>query len=76
MRIINRQQYQNLLDRNCNKGKHHLRVNRYGVTWCTYCGLLSNTVGVAEPATENDSLLIICDEERYNEAIRLQGRSE
>jgi hypothetical protein len=27
---------------NCKKGKHKLRENRFGVTWCVVCGLLSN----------------------------------
>ena len=63
MRILNRQQYLNLLDRNCNKGKHHLRTNKFGVTWCTYCGLLSTTVGVADRATPDDGILVICNEE-------------
>lgn len=62
MRIVNREQYKNLLDRNCNKGKHHLRVNKFGVVWCTYCGLLSNTVGIADRATDDDQLVIICED--------------
>ena len=74
MRILNRLQHMNLLDRNCNKGKHHLRTNKFGVTWCTYCGLLSTTVGAAERSEDNDRLLIICNEERYNEATSLSER--
>ena len=59
-RIITREEHAKLLERNCDKGKHHLRVNRYGVTWCTYCGLLSTKVNAADPAEENDQLIIKC----------------
>lgn len=31
---------------------------------------------MAEPATEDDQLVIICDEEKYNEAISLQRRTQ
>lgn len=27
---------------NCQKGKHKLKDNKFGVTWCVICGLLSN----------------------------------
>lgn len=26
----------------CNKGAHKIRENRFGISWCTVCGLLSN----------------------------------
>ena len=26
----------------CKSGKHRFRMNRFGVTWCTLCGRLSN----------------------------------
>ena len=26
---------------NCNKQKHRFRDNKFGITWCTLCGLLS-----------------------------------
>ena len=55
-------QYKMLLDRNCNRSKHRLRTNHFGVTWCTYCGLLSTAVGVAQPATEDDQLIIHNDD--------------
>lgn len=58
---ITREQYLRLLDRNCNRGKHRLRTNKYGVTWCVICGLLSNAIGVQE-ATEDDKLIIDCNE--------------
>ena len=63
MRILNKEQYRNLLDRNCNKGKHHLRTNKFGLTWCTYCGLLSTTIGAAERVTEDDRVKVICKDE-------------
>ena len=46
----------------CAKGKHKLRTNDYGVTWCTRCGLLSSTQN-AEPLKDEDKLLIIKTEE-------------
>lgn len=27
---------------NCNKGKHKLKDNTFGITWCVICGYLSN----------------------------------
>ena len=41
----------------CAKGKHKLRTNHYGVTWCTRCGLLSNTQN-AQELTKEDVLTI------------------
>lgn len=41
----------------CTKGKHKLRTNNYGVTWCTRCGLLSNTQN-AQELTKEDVLTI------------------
>lgn len=42
----------------CQKGKHKLRVNKMGVTWCVRCGLLSNTPN-AENLQEDDKIIII-----------------
>lgn len=28
--------------KNCDKGKHKLRENTFGITWCVTCGYLSN----------------------------------
>jgi hypothetical protein len=28
--------------KNCEKGKHKLRDNSFGITWCVTCGFLSN----------------------------------
>lgn len=41
----------------CAKGKHKLRTNYYGVTWCTRCGLLSNTQNAQE--LNKDEVLVI-----------------
>ena len=53
------EKHNNLLKRNCDRGKHRLRINKFGITWCTICGLLSNSPN-AEPATEEDQLIIKC----------------
>lgn len=42
MRQITREIYNKMLQNNCNKSKHRLRINNFGITWCTICGLLSN----------------------------------
>jgi hypothetical protein len=60
MRYISKKQWYAMLDRNCSKGKHRLRVNKYGVTWCVVCGLLSNKTGMAE-LSDDDRLLIVGD---------------
>ena len=39
----------------CKKGKHKLRINKFGVTWCVRCGLLSNTLN-AEPLENKNKL--------------------
>lgn len=39
----------------CKKDKHKLRINKFGVTWCIRCGLLSNTLN-AEPLEKKDKL--------------------
>ena len=43
--------------KNCQSGKHKFRTNRFGVTWCAYCGNLSNAD--AEPLQEDDKVLYI-----------------
>lgn len=55
MTIITREQHQARLKR-CAQGKHKIRENKYGVSWCVNCGLLSNKP--AEPLKEEDKLLI------------------
>ncbi len=45
----------------CQKGKHKLRINKMGVTWCVRCGLLSNTPN-AELLREEDKIKILKEE--------------
>lgn len=61
MKVVSHERYKLLLERNCNKGKHRLRTNNFGVTWCVICGLLSNGE-VPDILTEEDKLLITKDE--------------
>lgn len=42
----------------CKKGKHKLRENKFGVTWCVRCGLLSTTIGTAQLLKEEDKIII------------------
>lgn len=56
MKILNQTQRQNHL-KNCQSGKHKLRTNRFGVTWCVYCGNLSNAD--SEPLEEDDKVLYV-----------------
>lgn len=39
--------------KNCEKGKHRLRDNTFGVTWCVTCGFLSNKPAGIELKTED-----------------------
>lgn len=39
--------------KNCDKGKHKLRDNDFGVTWCVVCGCLSNKPAGIELKTED-----------------------
>lgn len=57
MKIINHERYNLLQERYCNKGKHRLRENNFGVTWCVICGLLSNGE-VPDKLTDDDRILI------------------
>ena len=57
MREVTRDIWNKMLTNNCNKSKHKLRINKYGVCWCVICGLLSNSNN-APIADENDVLLI------------------
>lgn len=41
----------------CGCGKHKLKTNRFGVTWCVYCGCLSNAD--SELLTEDDKVLYV-----------------
>lgn len=46
-----------MLALNSDKGKHRIRMNRYGVSWCIICGKLSSTNNV-DDLKENESLSI------------------
>lgn len=61
MKRISKETWYRMLDRNCRRDKHRFRTNKYGVTWCVICGMLSNKQ--ADPATEEDHLLIDCKDE-------------
>lgn len=43
----------------CQKGKHKLRENKFGVTWCVRCGLLSTSIGTAPVLKEEDKIKIV-----------------
>ena len=62
MKVINHERHKLLLERYCNKGKHRLRENNFGVTWCVICGLLSNGE-VPDKLTEEDKLFVINTED-------------
>ena len=62
MRTITSSQWLKILDRSCNKGKHKLRTNKFGITFCVNCGLLSTAVNAGDPLSEDDKLNIIKDE--------------
>lgn len=55
-RIITVEQFQAGL-KICKFGKHKLRVNSFGVTWCVRCGLLSNSVG-EKPLEDHEALTV------------------
>lgn len=57
-KIINIENFIKGLDL-CKKGKHKFRENKFGVTWCVRCGLLSTTIGTAQVLEENDKLKIV-----------------
>lgn len=42
--------------RNCDKGKHRFRTNKFGVTWCVICGSLSTKI--ADELQEDDKIII------------------
>ena len=42
---------------NCDRDKHRMRINNYGVTWCVICGKLGT--GFADTLQDNESLLIV-----------------
>lgn len=56
MKEITKQEWYKMLAVNCNKNKHRLRTNKFGVTFCVICGLLSNTNNAI--ISNSDNLLI------------------
>lgn len=62
MKIIGRDRYRLYLERYCSKGKHKLRENSFGVTWCVYCGLLSNG-DIPDKLEEDDKIFIMNEDE-------------
>lgn len=57
MKTITKEQFANGL-KICQKGKHKLRENEFGIVWCVRCGLLSTSVGSAEKLNSDDCLII------------------
>lgn len=49
--------WRKMLKNNCDKGKHRLRINPYGVCWCVICGQLSTTNN-AQLLSDGDGLTI------------------
>lgn len=58
MKIVNFEQHNKMLERNCSRGKHRLRTNKYGITWCVICGHLCTGNVIADPLTEDDKIMI------------------
>jgi hypothetical protein len=52
-----KEQYLKQINNCCQKGKHKLRTNQYGVTWCVRCGLLSNSTN--EPLLKEEEKIIV-----------------
>lgn len=48
---------QEIINKTCNKQKHKLRTNNYGITWCVRCGLLSNKL--SKTLQEQDKIIIL-----------------
>lgn len=59
MKTITKEQHILLLERNCNKGKHRLRTNQFGVTWCVICGKLANGDAPADNLKEEDKIRVV-----------------
>lgn len=58
MKTLNKEQYLKVLKNNCQKGKHRLRENQFGVVFCTIYGLLSTSVGNVEKLMKEDKIEI------------------
>ena len=59
MKIVSLEEYSKLKKFHCEKGKHRFRENKFGVTWCTICGLLSTNNFGAIPLEEDDKITIL-----------------
>lgn len=59
-REISAQDWLILKKRNCDRDKHRMRTNKFGVTWCVICGKLG-TVGFADELKDGDGLVIKMD---------------
>jgi hypothetical protein len=58
-KVISIEEHIKLKRCHCDKGKHRFRENKFGVTWCVICGLLSiNNLGLVKPLEEDDKLII------------------
>ena len=55
---ITSQEYLLIKSRNCDKGKHRLRTNIFGTTFCIICGRLSNSI-IEEQLKDNEALEIL-----------------
>lgn len=56
-KIINEEQFINGV-KLCQKGKHKLRENQFGVVWCVRCGLLSTSVGNVDKIKSEEILIV------------------
>lgn len=54
---VDREQYKKMINL-CQKGKHKLRENSFGVVWCVRCGLLSTSVGNSQILVDEDKVLV------------------
>ena len=54
---VDREQYNKMINL-CQKGKHKLRENSFGVVWCVRCGLLSTSVGNSQVLLEEDKVIV------------------
>lgn len=57
MKTISSERHQRMLENLCNKGKHKIKTNSFGVSFCVICGLLSNKEH--ESLEEDHKLLIV-----------------
>ena len=57
MKHITNDQFVNNL-KLCQKGKHKLKENNFGVVFCVRCGLLSTSVGAVEKIKNDDKIVV------------------